>query len=107
MMVVMNKAAWTALPADLQAVIEKDSAGMSAQNAKLRDGAEGAARDKLKTDTRLTYVALTAAQRSDIERIIQPSVADWKQSMARSGLDGEGLYERARELVHQSSVAVR
>jgi TRAP-type C4-dicarboxylate transport system substrate-binding protein len=107
MMVVMNKAAWNALPPDLQAVIAKDSAGMSGQNAKMRDASDAVARDLLKADTRYTYIALTAAQHADIERLVQPVVAQWKQSMAQAGLDGEGLYNRERELVHQSSLAAR
>ncbi|MDB5403331.1 MAG: hypothetical protein JWQ55_5349 [Rhodopila sp.] len=107
MMVVMNKAAWTALPPDLQAVIEKDSAGMSEQNAKLRDASDAVTREILKADPRFTYVALTAAQHADIERLVQPVVANWKQSMTQAGLDGEALFSRAQQLVHQSSLAAR
>jgi hypothetical protein len=42
-----------------------------------------------------------------MERIIQPVVKAWMQSMAQAGLDGDGLYARARELVKQSSLAAR
>ena len=107
MMVVMNKAAWTALPPDLQALIEKDSAGMSMQNAKLRDASDAATRAALKTDSRFTFVPVTASQHAEIERLVEPVVANWKQSMTQAGLDGEGLYNRAHELVHQSTVAAR
>jgi hypothetical protein len=42
-----------------------------------------------------------------MERLIQPAVKVWKQGMAEAGLDGDGLYDRARELARQSSVAAR
>jgi hypothetical protein len=66
-----------------------------------------AARDKLKADPRYTYIALTVAQRAQVEHLMLPTVADWRQNMTRLGLDGDRLYDRARELVRQSSVAAR
>jgi TRAP-type C4-dicarboxylate transport system substrate-binding protein len=107
LMMVMNKAAWAALPPDLQAILEKDSAGIGAMYAGLRDTGEAAAKQALKANPAYTYIALTAEQRADMERLIQPAVKVWKQGMTEAGLDGDGLYDRARELAHQSSVAVR
>jgi TRAP-type transport system periplasmic protein len=107
MMLAMNKAAWDALPPDLQAILAKQSAGLIEATAKLRDAAEVTARQALKANPTYTYIALTTEQRADMERLIQPVVKDWKQTMTRAGYDGDALYDRARELVHQSSVAVR
>jgi TRAP-type C4-dicarboxylate transport system substrate-binding protein len=107
LMMVMNKAAWNALPQDLQAILEKDSAGMADLYARLRDDGEAGAKQALKSNPAYTYIPLTAEQRADMERIIQPAVKVWKQGMAEAGLDGEGLYDRANELVRQSSVAAR
>ncbi len=107
MMVVMNKAKWDSLPPDLQAVIEKNSANLATDNAKLRDEVEMTSRARLKADPQYSYIALTEAQHAEMERRIQPAVADWKQGMARAGIDGDRLYARARELVQQNSVAAR
>jgi TRAP-type C4-dicarboxylate transport system substrate-binding protein len=107
LMMVMNKAAWTALPPDLQAILEKDSAGIADLYAHLRDAGEAAAKQGLKSNPTYTYIPLTAEQRADMERLIQPAVKVWKQGMAEAGLDGDGLYDRAQELVRQSSVAAR
>ena len=96
MMVVMNKATWDALPPDLQAVIEKNSADLASDNARLRDQAELATRARLKVDPRYSYIALNAEQHAEMERRIQPAVADWKQSMARIGIDGGRLYARGQ-----------
>jgi TRAP-type transport system periplasmic protein len=108
MMIVMNKAASAALPADLQTIIEQRAVAMLAQSAEWRDKSDATARDALKSDPRFTYIALTPAQQADIERLIQPAVADWKLGMTRAGLDGPALYDRAQELMRSgNSVAVR
>jgi TRAP-type C4-dicarboxylate transport system substrate-binding protein len=98
LMVAMNRAKWDALPPDLQAVIEKHSGGFVMGNAKLRDGAEAVARAKMRVDPRFTYRDLTAEERADMAKAIQPAVVDWKAAMARQGIDGEALYDKARSL---------
>ncbi len=107
LMVVMNRAKWDALPPDLQAVIEKHSANLVTGNAKLRDGAEAVARAKLRVDPRYTYRDLSADERADMAKTIQPAVADWKAAMARQGIDGEALYDKARALARQFHTASR
>lgn len=107
LMVVMNKAKWDALPADMQAVIERHAVDLTLGNARLRDAAEEVTRDRLRTDPNYTYVALTPQVRAEMEAAIQPAVADWKAAMARQGVDGERLYARARELVRQFHTASR
>jgi TRAP-type C4-dicarboxylate transport system substrate-binding protein len=107
MMTIMNKATWESIPPDLQAIIEHDCARMVADGAKLRQASETATRDRLRTDPRYTYIALTDTQHAQIEHLIQPAVTDWKQNMTRLGLDGDRLYDRAHELLRQSIVAER
>ena len=107
LMVVMNRASWDALPPDLQMIVEGASGNLSIGNARLRDTLEAKAIAVLKTSPNHTYVALTGAQRAEMEKIIAPAVNDWKTSMAKQGLDGEGLYERARQLVRQFQTVAR
>lgn len=107
LMVVMNKAKWDAMPADMQAVIERHAVDLTLSNARLRDEAEQVTRERLSTDPNYTYVGLDPQVRLEMAAAIQPAVTDWKDAMARQGLDGERLYARARELVQQFHTASR
>ena len=107
LMVVMNRAKWEALPADLQTVIEKHAANLVIGNAKLRDEAEAVARAHFRADPRYTYRDLTPDERAEMAKAIQPAVADWKASMAKQGIDGAALYEKARALTRQFTTASR
>jgi TRAP-type C4-dicarboxylate transport system substrate-binding protein len=107
LMVVMNRAKWDGLPPDLQAIIDKHSANLVTGNAKLRDEAEAVARAKLRVDPHYTYRELTADERAEMARTIQPAVADWKAAMAHQAIDGEALYEKARTLARQFHTAAR
>lgn len=105
LMVVMNRAKWESLPSDLQAIIEKHSTNLVLGNAQLRDEADAAARTKLRTDANHTYRALTSEERTEMAKAVEPAVADWKAAVAKQGIDGEALYQRARALVRQFATA--
>lgn len=105
LMVVMNKAKWDALPADLKAVIEKHAPDLIEANAKLRESMEQASKKKITADPRFTSVTLSAEQRDNVQRIIAPAIDQWKAGMAKQGIDGDKLFKRARELVQESKVA--
>jgi TRAP-type C4-dicarboxylate transport system substrate-binding protein len=105
LMVVMNRAKWNELPAELKAIIEKHSAELALESARSREEMEAVSKQKIKSDPRFTTLSFTAEQREGLERVIAPSIQDWKSSMAKQGIDGERLYKRARELVQQSKVA--
>ena len=105
LMVVMNRAKWDALPADLKAIIEKLSADLAMESARVREDMEAVSKAKIKADPRFTTLSFTAEQRQGLERVIAPSITDWKSSMDKQGIDGNRLYKRARELVQQSKVA--
>ena len=107
LMIVMNRAKWDALPPDLRAIVDKHSERLIGGNAKVRDEAETAAKAKLRADPRFTCRELTADQRAEMARLIEPAVADWNASMAHQGIDGEALYEKARSLARQFNTAAR
>lgn len=104
-MVVMNRARWDALPADLQAILEKDALMIATDGARVREASEVAARLKLKADPRYTFITFDAEQRAELERVLAPAFNDWKAGMAKLGIDGERLLSRARELVKQFTVS--
>jgi TRAP-type C4-dicarboxylate transport system substrate-binding protein len=105
LMVVMNKAKWDALPADLKAVIEKHAPDLIDANAKLREQMEAASRKKIEADPRFTSLTLSAEQHNNLQRIIAPAIDQWKAGMTKQGIDGDKLLQRAHELVQQSKVA--
>ena len=105
LMVVMNKAKWDALPADLKAILEKHSADLASESARIREEMEAISKAKIMADPRFTTLSFTTEQRQSLERVIAPSITDWKSSMDKQGIDGNRLYKRARELVQQSKVA--
>lgn len=105
LMIVMNRAKWDALPADLKAIIEKHAPGLSLGSAAMREEAEVAAKKRLAADSGFTVINFSDAQRADLKRVMGPAIEDWKASMAKRGIDGERLYARARELIDQYKVA--
>ena len=107
LMVVMNKAAWDALPPDLQAIVETHALPLTRGNARLRDENEAVTKARLSADPRFTLVTLSPENRADMERAVTPAVSDWKAGLARQGIDAEGLLTRARELVRQFHTASR
>jgi TRAP-type transport system periplasmic protein len=107
LMIVMNKAKWDALPADLKTIIDKHSADLAMVSARMREDQEQVTKKKLQADPRLTAIAFTDEQRAEIQRVTAPSIQEWKASMAKLGIDGERLYTRARELIQQYKVAAK
>ena len=53
-MVVMNKAKWDALPADLKAIIDKHAAELSDGSARIREDMEAVSKKKMQADPRFT-----------------------------------------------------
>jgi TRAP-type C4-dicarboxylate transport system substrate-binding protein len=104
-MVVMNRAKWDALPSDLRATLEKNASMLASDGPRSREASEAAARQKLKADSRYTYITLTSEQRGEIQSAMAPAFDDWKVSMSRLGLDGEHLLTRTRELAGQFAMS--
>jgi TRAP-type transport system periplasmic protein len=107
LMIVMNKAAWEKLPPDLQAIMEKHADMLTLGNAQVREASEAATKKRLAADPRYTYIAFSAEQRAEMKRKIAPAIDGWKASLAKSGIDGEKLLARARELIQQYKVAAK
>ena len=66
-----------------------------------------AAAFKLQSDPRFTALSFNDAQRTELQQVTAPAVAEWKANMAKLGIDGERLYARARELIQQYKVATK
>jgi TRAP-type C4-dicarboxylate transport system substrate-binding protein len=107
LMMVMNRAKWDAMPADLQAIIAKHSAALSDGGAAARETADLASKNKVLADRRITAISFSDAQVAELNRVVSPAIEDWKASMTKRGLDGEKLYTRARELIAQYQAAAK
>ncbi len=107
LMVVMNRAKFDALPADLKAIIDKHSSDLAIASARLRETQEAATKKKLQADPRLTAISFNDEQRAELQRVTMPAIEEWKASMAKLGIDSERLYARARELIQQYKVAAK
>jgi TRAP-type C4-dicarboxylate transport system substrate-binding protein len=106
LMIVMNKAAYERLPADLKAAIDKHTGGpLSMALAAARDKQDGAALAKIKADGVHVVIEPTADQRTEMARLISPAINDWAASMKKQGYDGDKLLERARALIKDRQAA--
>lgn len=100
LMVVMNKAKYQALPADLRAIIDRHTGGeLSARIAKLRDASDMAAKERFRTDGVHVVVTLTPDQREEMRKMIAPVVTDWANGLKKQDVDADHLLARAKELV--------
>ncbi len=104
-LVAMNRAKWDALPADMQAALDKAAAAFTANSARFREESEAAARQKFQADTRYSFVPFSEQLREGMQHVMAPVYDDWKADMAKRGIDGERLLTRTQELVQQFSVA--
>lgn len=107
LMIVMNRAAWDAMPADLRKIVEKHASDLAMGSARIREAQEAVSTKKLQNDPRFTALTFSDQQRAEIQAVTAPAVAEWKANMAKLGLDGERLYTRARELIQQYKVATK
>jgi TRAP-type C4-dicarboxylate transport system substrate-binding protein len=106
-MIVMNRATWDAMPADLRKIIEKHSSDLAMGSARIREAQEAITKKKLQSDPRFTALSFDDEQRAELLRVTAPAVVEWKANMAKLGIDGERLYTRAKELIQQYKVAAQ
>ena len=106
-MIVMNRATWDSMPADLRKIVEKHASDLAMGSARIREAQEAVSKKKLQNDQRFTALTFSDQQRAEIQAVTAPAVAEWKANMAKLGLDGERLYTRARELIQQYKVATK
>ena len=107
LMIVMNRSAWDAMPADLRKIVEQHSSDIAMGSARIREAQEAVTKKKLQDDSRFTALTFNDQQRAEIQAVTAPAVAEWKANMAKLGIDGERLYSRARELIQQYKVATK
>jgi TRAP-type C4-dicarboxylate transport system substrate-binding protein len=107
LMIVMNRAAWDAMPPDLRKIVEKHASDLAMGSARIREAQEAVSKKKLQNDPRFTALAFNDQQRAEIQAVTAPAVTEWKANMAKLGIDGERLYKRARELIQQYKVATK
>ena len=107
LMIVMNRATWDSMPADLRKIVEKHASDLAMGSARIREAQEAITKKKLQSDPRFTALAFSDQQRAELQAVTAPAVAEWKTNMAKLGIDGEKLYTRARELIQQYKVAAK
>jgi TRAP-type C4-dicarboxylate transport system substrate-binding protein len=107
LMIVMNRATWDSMPADLRKIVEKHASDLAMGSARIREAQEAITKKKLQSDPRFTALAFSDQQRAELQAVTAPAVAEWKANMAKLGIDGEKLYARARELIQQYKVAAK
>jgi TRAP-type C4-dicarboxylate transport system substrate-binding protein len=101
-MIVMRQAAFDQLPEDLRAVIDRlTGRELSLRGARLRDQWEAAARTRLQQQGDHVLVSLTADERAEMRRRVQPVLDEWVATMAAQGIDGNALLERVRAIVKE------
>jgi TRAP-type C4-dicarboxylate transport system substrate-binding protein len=106
LMVLMNQKTFDALPADIQKVIDNATGlGFSAKSARMRDGWDNAARERMKNQSSHKVISLSAEQRAEMARRTAPVIEEWTHGVSHDGVDGRKIIERARELVRQSPKA--
>jgi TRAP-type C4-dicarboxylate transport system substrate-binding protein len=107
LMIVMNRATWDSMPADLRKIVEKHASDLAMGSARIREAQEAITKKKLQSDPRFTALAFSDQQRAELQAVTAPAVAEWKANMAKLGIDGEKLYTRPRELIQQYKVAAK
>jgi TRAP-type C4-dicarboxylate transport system substrate-binding protein len=95
----MNKAKYDGLPADLKAVIDKNSGMAFAELAGNMWDAEAVRVRKLVADRGNTITQLDQAEKAKWIKATEPVYATWIEHMKGKGLDGAKLIETARALV--------
>jgi TRAP-type C4-dicarboxylate transport system substrate-binding protein len=95
----MNQARYDSLPADLKAVIDKNSgAALSQQIGKVWDESQTAGR-KTATDRGNTFYQIPSAELDNWIKASAPLYDEWVADMDKRGLPGKQMLQDARELL--------
>jgi TRAP-type C4-dicarboxylate transport system substrate-binding protein len=104
-LLAMNAKTYASLPADLKAVIDRNSgAELSAQAGQLWEAQKAPAR-RLAIERGNTIIVVPAAELVAWQRAAQSVHVDWVADMKRRGLDGDALLADARALLARSAAA--
>jgi TRAP-type C4-dicarboxylate transport system substrate-binding protein len=98
-LLAMNRNTYDALPAELRAVIDRNS-GMALSGAagRLWDEQKAPAR-KLALDRGNTVYVVPAAELANWRSAAQPVLTEWVRDVSKRGLDGDALLADARALI--------
>jgi TRAP-type C4-dicarboxylate transport system substrate-binding protein len=95
----MNQAKYDSLPADLKAVIDKNSgAALSRQIGKIWDASQAAGR-KAATDRGNSFIQLSAAETDNWMKASASLYDEWVVDMDKRGLPGKQMLDDARGLL--------
>ncbi|MGA0611630.1 TRAP transporter substrate-binding protein [Caldimonas sp. KR1-144] len=95
----MNPAKYASLPADLKAVIDRNSgAGLSASAGKIWDESQAVGR-KPAVDRGNTFYTLPAAETEQWVKASAPLYDEWVAQMDKAGLPGKQMLQDARDLL--------
>ena len=95
----MNQAKYDSLPADLKAVIDKNSGpALSQQIGKTWDNSQAAGR-KAAQDRGNTFTMIPASELDNWVKASAPLYDEWVADMDKRGLNGKALLQDARELL--------
>ncbi len=97
----MNKAKYNALPADLKAVIDRNS-GMetSAFMGRTQQGNDPVGR-KAATDRGNPIHTIGRAEAEEFRRLVEPIYQEWIDEMNKRGFNGKQLFDTARSLIEK------
>ena len=99
LVLVMNKAKYESLPADLKAILDRESGvALSASAADVMLEADAPAR-KIAADAGNEIIRLEDAEVNRWKAAAQPVVDRWVKDMKGRGIDGAALIEKARSLI--------
>ncbi|MGI9395256.1 MAG: C4-dicarboxylate ABC transporter substrate-binding protein, partial [Boseongicola sp.] len=100
--VIMNQARWDGLPADIQKIFTDNSgADWHAEVGAVWDGAEAGGL-KVATSSGNTHIQLSDDEWAAFESAVAPVVDRWISEMSEKGIDGQALYDQAKNLVSEN-----
>jgi TRAP-type C4-dicarboxylate transport system substrate-binding protein len=101
-MILMRQETFDALPDDLRPFLDRlTGPALALRGARLRDEWETAARLRLKAQGDHVLISLTADERAEMRRRVQPVLDEWVAAMAAKNIDGAALIERVRAIVKE------
>ena len=99
----MNQARYDSLPADLKAVIDRNSGmDLSAKAGKIWDESQAAGR-KSATDRNNSIYLVPAAEVDNWIKASAPVFEDWTADLDKKGYNGKALLKEARDLIARNS----
>jgi TRAP-type transport system periplasmic protein len=103
-LVPMNKAKYDSLPADLKAVIDKNSGReFSAFLGQTQEGNDAPGRERFVNTAGYTINKIPRAELEKWKKAIDPLYGEFTADMNKRGFDGKALVSSARELVKQNT----